>query len=156
VGLLKGKVITMRILITEDDFVSRLLLQRLLEPWGTCDVTVNGAEAVEAFTRALDAKKPYDLVCLDIMMPVMDGQAALAEIRQIEAKHGIWGLQATKILMTTALDDSKTVLSSFRSQCEIYMVKPINEHELYRNLRALGFTPEMKSQTHPHGHPITT
>ena len=131
----------MRILITEDDFISRHLLCHLLASWGTCDQAANGAEAVEAFSRALDEKRPYDVVLLDIMMPVMDGQAALTEIRRLEESRNIWGLAAVKVIMTTALDDRKTVLTAFRHQCELFLVKPIDEKILYQQMRGLGFTP---------------
>ncbi|MCA1987263.1 MAG: response regulator, partial [Desulfovibrio sp.] len=66
----------MRVLIVEDDFTSRKLMQTILSPYGDCDVAVNGREAVEAFQNALNSAKPYDLVCMDIMMPEMDGQEA--------------------------------------------------------------------------------
>lgn len=131
----------MRILIAEDDFVSRRLLTSLLAPFGACDVTVNGQEAVEAFTRAWEEKRPYDLICLDIMMPVMDGQLALAEMRRLEQARGVWGLAGAKIIMTTALDDPQTVLASFRHQCEVYLVKPLEEKLLHRHLQEFGFTP---------------
>ena len=63
----------MKTLIVEDDFTSRLLLQELLRRFGPCHVAVNGVEAVDAVTAALTANAPYDLICLDIMMPVMGG-----------------------------------------------------------------------------------
>ena len=51
------------------------------------DVTVDGMEAVDAFMMALEEGNPYDLVCLDIMMPVMDGYQALVGIRNLEKKE---------------------------------------------------------------------
>lgn len=52
-------------------------------------MTCDGREAVTAFTEALDAGEPFDLICLDVMMPEMDGHTALASIRRIESEHGI-------------------------------------------------------------------
>lgn len=63
----------MKILIAEDDLASRQFLLQVLTGYGDCDVTVDGIEAVEAFTTAHKTKKPYDLICLDIMMPRVDG-----------------------------------------------------------------------------------
>ena len=64
----------MRILIVEDDFICRRLVHDILAPYGDCDVAMNGKEGMKAFKMALNAGKPYNLICLDIMMPEMDGQ----------------------------------------------------------------------------------
>lgn len=128
----------MRILIVEDEFSGRVLLMQLLSEYGKTDVAVNGKEAVTAFQTALDAGEPYDLLCLDIMMPEMDGHEALKAIREIEEQKGIQGLDGVKIIMTTALDDPKNVFKAFREQCEAYLVKPIRKEKLMDTLKALG------------------
>ena len=61
----------MKILIAEDDPATQKLMQRYLASHGTCTLAVNGQEAVDAFMEALNQKKPFDLLCLDIMMPLM-------------------------------------------------------------------------------------
>ena len=72
----------MRILLAEDDFVTRKFMTGFLSKYGECDVTVDGMEAVDAFMMALEDDAPYDLVCLDIMMPVMDGVTAMKVLRE--------------------------------------------------------------------------
>lgn len=129
----------MKCLIVEDDFAARRLLQRYLSGYGDCDVAVDGNEAVEAFSQATDEKEPYDLICLDIMMPNMDGHEALKVIRQIESDHGINGLDGVKVIMTTALGDSKNVMESFREGCEAYIVKPVEKDKLLEEMANLGF-----------------
>ena len=79
----------MKTLIVEDDFTSRLLLQEILKPYGTTHIAVNGKEAVDAVVTAMDVGEPYDLICLDIMMPVMNGYEALKAIRGLEESRGI-------------------------------------------------------------------
>jgi len=128
----------MKYLIVEDDFAARRLLQRYLSGYGDCDVAVDGHEAIEAFRQALDENKPYDLICLDIMMPNMDGRDALKAIRQIEREHGILGLDGVKVIMTTALGDSKNIMGSFREGCEAYIVKPIRKEKLLEEMENLG------------------
>ena len=91
----------MKVLIVEDDFDSALLLQKLITQYGECRTAVNGREAVLAFHVALDAGQPYDLICLDIMMPEMDGQAALKGMRAMEEARGIASTHGAKIIMTT-------------------------------------------------------
>ena len=63
----------MRILIAEDDFASRKFMLKFLTKYAEVDVTVDGQEAVNAFELALEDGEPYDLVCLDVMMPNMNG-----------------------------------------------------------------------------------
>jgi len=120
----------MKTLIVEDDFTSRLLLQVLLTKYGECHIAVNGREAVSAFRTALDAGRPYDLICLDIMMPEMDGQEALKEIRTLEEAREIASTKGAKIVMTTALGDIKNVAAAYRELCDGYMVKPIDKAKL--------------------------
>jgi two-component system chemotaxis response regulator CheY len=127
----------MRILIVEDDMTSRLLLRKMLEPFGNCDVAVNGQEAVETYKQALEGGKPYTLVCLDIMMPEMDGQTALKVIRGHEAAMGCLPSQAAKVIMTTALRDIENVTNAYRELCDGYLVKPIERDKLVALLKDL-------------------
>ena len=124
----------MKTLIVDDDFTSRKLLLKILSGYGSCDVAVDGKEAVNAFKLALNEWEIYDLVCLDIMMPNMDGQEALVEIRKLEKEKGILGLDGVKVIMTTALDDADSVKTAFREQCEAYLVKPIEKDKLVQKL----------------------
>ncbi|NCD26366.1 MAG: response regulator, partial [Deltaproteobacteria bacterium] len=103
----------MRILIVEDDFVGRKVMQRLLREYGDCDVAVDGLEAVKAFDLAWEAGTPYDVLFLDIMMPNMTGHDALRIIRAKEKERGIPSAKEVKVIMTSALDDVKNVTQSF-------------------------------------------
>lgn len=130
----------MKILIAEDDFISRILLQEMLLPYGACHLAADGQEALAAFERMLGENCPYDLICLDIMMPTMDGQETLQHIRRIEKERGIGGSDAVKVIMTTALDDPKNIMMAFiKGQCEAYLTKPISPANLYEQLSKLGF-----------------
>lgn len=128
----------MKTLIVEDDFTSRLLLQTILSPYGECHVAVNGREAIEAFTTARHDGAPYDLLCLDIMMPEMDGQTALKEIRAIEEADGILSTFGVKIIMTTALGEPKNVIDAFMELCDAYIIKPVEKAKLLSILQTLG------------------
>jgi len=129
----------MRFLIVEDDLTSRRLLEKILEPYGQCESVVNGREAVEAFSRALEEKRPFNLVCMDIMMPEMDGQAALKAIRQTEKDRGVLPKDEVPVIMTTALDTPREVVEAFyRGGCTEYMVKPIEKRKVLDFLREHG------------------
>jgi len=127
----------MRTLIVEDDFTSRLLLQSFLSKYGECHIAVNGKEAVDAFSAAQKAANQYDLICMDIMMPEMDGQTAVKEIRALEEAGGTLSTNGVKIIMTTALDDVKNVVQSFKSLCDVYLFKPIDTGKLLGHMRDL-------------------
>ena len=132
----------MRILIVEDDLSSQKLLQKMLSPHGDCDIVVNGKEAVDAFRLAGEEDQPYDLICLDIMMPEMDGQEALKKIREMEKERGIPEWCGVKVIMTTALEDGGNVFGAFESGCESYLVKPISKQRLIREMKKLNLIKE--------------
>lgn len=128
----------MRALVAEDEFLGRKVLTVFLNTLFEVDVVVNGAEAVEAFSLAHEEGRPYDLLLMDIMMPEMDGLEALRRIREIEQKSP--GMPRAKVLMTTALDDPKTVIRSFHDgEASGYIVKPVRKEKLYEELKKLGF-----------------
>jgi two-component system chemotaxis response regulator CheY len=127
----------MKALIVEDDFSSRVLMQKILSPFGDCHVAVNGLEAMNAFNTAREQKSPYQLICLDIMMPELDGHEVLSQIREIEKGDGIFEGEGVKIIMTTALDDGKNMMQAFYKFCDAYLVKPIDKLKLIDHLRNL-------------------
>ena len=127
-----------RYLIVDDDAVCRELLKDILSVHGECDLAYDGAEAIDAVRLALEDGAPYDLVCLDIMMPGTSGHDALQTIRQIEARYGVLGSDGAKIIMTTALRDPKHCIAAFREGCESYVTKPIREEQLLAAMRQLG------------------
>lgn len=129
----------MKSLVVEDEFVSRKLMQLYLSRYGETHVAVDGEEAVDAFRIALESDDPYDLVCLDIMMPGISGHEALERIRTVEKEAGIAPRQECKVVMTSALDDPKNVVKAYyRGGATSYMVKPISEQALSATLEELG------------------
>lgn len=128
----------MRILLAEDDFATRKFMISFLSKYGECDVTVDGMEAVDAFMMALEDDEPYDLVCLDIMMPVMDGYQALMGIRNLEKERNIPQDEGVKVIMTTALNDEQNVKMAFDLGCTIYSGKPIDKTRFEQAMKKLG------------------
>ena len=95
-------------------------------------------EAVDAFELAMDEGEPYDLVCLDIMMPVLDGYQALRAIRGAEKDRGIAEEDSAVIIMTTALSEGENVNKAFDLGCVAYANKPIDEAKFESVLNKLG------------------
>ncbi len=128
----------MRILIAEDDMVSRKFLQKFLSRYGECDVVVDGLEALDAYLISIKESNPYDLICLDIMMPKVDGVKVLKAIRDLEKQKGVLPVKRSKIIMTTALAESQYVQHAFEIGCEAYAAKPIDTQKLFEVIRKLG------------------
>lgn len=129
----------MQILIVEDDFISRRLLSRYLSVLGDCDLAVNGEEALAAVRAALESGEHYDLVCLDIMMPGIDGHEVLAGIRALEDRHGLDGDRRCRVVMTTALEEKHQDQDPDGPQPDDYMVKPIVRRNFLEVIERLGF-----------------
>ncbi len=133
----------MKFLIVEDDLVSQEVLKVILTPYGHCEVAENGKIALKKFTSSLESGDSYDLICLDIMMPVMDGQAALKEIRRLESERSIGGSDMVKIVMVTALEDAKNVMEAFvKGSCEAYVTKPIVPTKMQQVFKDFGMEPK--------------
>jgi two-component system, chemotaxis family, chemotaxis protein CheY len=127
----------MRSLIAEDEPTSQRILTTGLGKYGECDLVENGRDAVEAVKTAVDAGTPYDLVCLDILMPEMDGQEALRKIREIERDAGSANGDRARIIMTTSLFDVDNVLAGI-DDWDAYLVKPIDLRKMAGLLTKLG------------------
>ena len=129
----------MRFLVVDDDFETRHLMQKLLRPFGDVDVATDGEEGVESFSRALKEGEPYVLVTMDILMPNVDGQQALREIRQIEKEHEIAPDNQVKVIMVSGLDNSEELHDAFfLGEATSYIVKPINHTVLLQEIAKLG------------------
>jgi two-component system chemotaxis response regulator CheY len=132
----------MRVLIVEDDYTSRQLMQILIARFGSYDVATNGYEAIKLLKTAFDEGRRYDLICLDISMPEMNGQEALKRMREIETAHGLKGSERTKIVMTTAYSNYENVANAFEEQCDAYVVKPIEIAKFDQTLKNLSLIKE--------------
>jgi two-component system chemotaxis response regulator CheY len=124
----------MKTLIVEDEVTAGMLLKAMLSPYGECVRVGSGREGIDAFRVAGETGSPFDLVCLDIMLPDMDGPAVLKEIRGLEGPGG----RLAKVIMTTGVSDMNTVFASFKEVCNAYLVKPIDREKLLGHLRDFG------------------
>ena len=128
----------MKILIAEDDLASRRFLSKFLAQYGEVDLVVDGLEALDAYLMTIKEKAPYDLICLDIMMPKVDGVKVLKAIRDFETKQGVGPEKRVKVIMTTALAETDYVNQAFEIGCEAYAAKPIDTNKMLEVIRKLG------------------
>lgn len=130
----------MRILIAEDDLVSRNFMVKFLKKYGDCDVAVDGIEAVDLYLTSVKELNRYDLICLDIMMPKLDGLKVLKAVRGIEEQNKLPETDKAKIIMTTALNDKETIEKAYNDGCEAYAWKPINIEKFKEVMQKLKLT----------------
>ena len=117
----------MRVLAAEDNEVNQLVLKTLLAQVGIEPrMVANGAEAVAAFTQG-----PWDLVLMDVQMPVMDGPTATRAIRELELRAGV---APTPIVALTANAMSHQVESYRAAGMTSILAKPIEVAKLYETL----------------------
>ncbi len=128
-----------RILIAEDDDISRKLMCMLLSPFGECDEVTDGLEAIKAYRQAMKEKRPYDLICMDIMMPKLDGVKVIRAIREMEVNTFILPEKRAKIIITTAFTVAELVKEAYRYGVEAYVQKPIKKADITGLITKLGF-----------------
>ncbi|MCI5567245.1 MAG: response regulator [Veillonellaceae bacterium] len=138
----------MRILIAEDDRISRTFMKEFMKEYGKCDVAVDGMEALDLFMDAVKKEDPYRLICLDIMMPKVDGLKVLRVIRAMEKQHDVPQEKRARILMTTALADLDYVDQAFKLGADGYAAKPIDTDKITEVIRNMGLIGE-KLEAHP-------
>jgi CheY-like chemotaxis protein len=115
----------LRVLIAEDDAVSRRILRGAVEKLGhECLVAGDGLEAWEMYQRMAD----IEVVISDWMMPNMDGLELCRRIRALERER------YTFIIMLTALDGDERILEGLRAGADEYLTKPLNREQLQARL----------------------
>ena len=121
---------SMRVLVVEDDPSIRDMLEKFLAP-------VDGYAGIIAYEQALDRGEPYDLVCLDLVMPNMDGWEALRRIRAAEQSRA--RIPHIRVLILTARDSSANMRRFLTSSTsEGFLLKPFRKSELFEAIKALG------------------
>ena len=121
----------MRSLIVDDDDIGRLMLVTFLEAFGDCDQAENGQQALEFIDSAITSGTPYSLICLDIVMPVMDGNTTLRTIRERDKEQA----KRTKVFMISACNSPQDIENAFfEGDCDDYVVKPFHRDAINQML----------------------
>jgi len=139
----------MRILIVDDEFVSRIKMKKILSEFGECQAVSNGSDALEAYRNARKIKKAFDLITLDISMPDMDGTVVLDRIRKTEKVKKIDDHHKVKIIMVTSHAQKNIVVKSIKSGCDEYVVKPFKREQLVEKMEKLGLFEKTQNQDIP-------
>jgi two-component system chemotaxis response regulator CheY len=120
----------MKALVVDDDLTSRMVLREILSRYGEVQTCEDGDEAVRVCRSAREQGLAYDLICMDLLMPRMGGIEALTVIRREEEHPAGPQPGDTKVIITTASDDSDTITQAFLGLCDAYVMKPVDAREL--------------------------
>ena len=120
----------MKILVAEDDMASGKFMMKLLAKYGEVVLARDGIAAVDEFVNAVNTNERFDLICMDVMMPKIDGYKALASIRDAERKR-------VKVVMVSALDEGFDA-NYASDDYEEYMCKPIDIIKFDEMIKELG------------------
>ncbi len=120
-----------RFLIVEDEALSRTILNTFFSEFASCDTAENGYEALALFKKAILDGNPYDLICTDLTMPVLDGYELIKKIRESEEGLPIKNYMRTKIFAISVSDSTADMTHALlECDCDDYIVKPFQREQL--------------------------
>ena len=136
----------MKVLIVDDEELIGALFKEYLDGYAECEVVYDGKQAIKSFKQAHKSGSPFDLICMDIMMPQLSGRETLQVIRDLESDMGLEGLDKVKVIMISAKRDTETIMGSFFDEkCDAYLRKPIDQAELIRTIDEIDVFNERKT-----------
>ncbi|RXK42509.1 atypical/HisK protein kinase [Tremella mesenterica] len=116
------------ILLAEDNLVNQKLAVKLLETAGhKIDVADNGEVAIEKYKRKQLARKPYDVILMDVSMPVMGGMEATGRIREYEEAEGVLRTPIIALTAHAMIGDKERCLDAGMTD---YLTKPLRRGDL--------------------------
>jgi|GEM_PF-285684 len=134
--------LSLRILLAEDSPDNRLVISAYLRDTAhLVDAVENGEDAIDRFIAAARSGQPYDLVLMDMQMPVMDGYNAVRMIRKWEKERG---LAPTPIVALTAAAFEHDVRRCLEAGCDAHVAKPVRKKTL---LEAVEKIKQQKTET---------
>jgi len=137
----------MKILIVDDENISRNVLLSKMTQMGTCVAVNNAKEALAELEKAKAENQPFDVITLDVSMPGMGGQELLEHIRKKEDQDKIPKKDRIKIIMITARMNLGTINACIKLGCNGYLTKPVSQVQLIQSLSQIGFEPATAEKT---------
>ncbi|MBN2297256.1 MAG: HDOD domain-containing protein [Deltaproteobacteria bacterium] len=129
----------MKILVVDDELVSRKKMKMIMDCLGECEAVECGQDAISAYQDAWERWSPFDLITLDILMPEMNGTEVLSTIRKIESEKNIPADKRVKIFMVTSHSDKDTILTCVQAGCDDFITKPFDKDTVFKKLQGKGF-----------------
>ncbi|MEI6208256.1 MAG: response regulator [Desulfuromonadales bacterium] len=113
----------MKALIVDDMEMNRELLAIFLEGRASVELAESGEDALKLVEEALGTDEYFDLICMDIFMPGMDGHETLKKIREMEAAAGC--VRATAFMVTGSSSPDDMFDALMHGGCDDYLTKPL-------------------------------
>jgi two-component system, chemotaxis family, chemotaxis protein CheY len=134
----------MRVLTIEDDPTAQMMLKNILCKFADVTESANGEEGLQTFCAALKDGNGFDLVCLDIGLPDVQGNDLLQMLRKTETEKPT---KPAVVLVMTASHEIQVIQKMITLGADGYFVKPVNRVKLIVRLRELGFAVRAGSKT---------
>lgn len=131
----------MKILIVEDEEMIIKVTKKTFSSYGECEGVQNLEDAMEMYKSAVEEKKPYGLILLDISLGSENGLTFLREIRKIEKDSGVEEKESTKIVMITGNNKESIVKEAISSGCNGYILKPVVPDMVLKTMKKLKIKP---------------
>ncbi|WDP90494.1 MAG: HDOD domain-containing protein [Desulfobacter sp.] len=129
----------MKILIVDDEKISRKILMSKMKALGTCVAVDNSRKALSEMKAAAAKGEAFDIITLDVSMPGMDGPQMLKHIRRQEIKDKVHKSDRVRVLVVTARMNMNTIKACIKLGCSGYLTKPVSRVQLLQNLGKMGF-----------------
>lgn len=130
----------MRILIADDETVSREKLRLIMTHFGEVEAFESGAAAFEAYEKAHKEEKPFHMIMLDINMPEKNGIQVLLEIRASEMILNLPDKDKAIVLMVTSKTDKVHIVSCVQAGCDSFIAKPFDLNIVSEKLAKFGIS----------------
>ena len=140
-------MVEMRILVAEDVKLIQKMLRRLLEPYGEITIAATGKEAYQEFQKTLQNKNYFDLICLDINIPEINGLDVLKNIRAAEKLNHVPLKDRAKIVIVSSSNDADVVMKAIKFGCDGYIVKPFSKEKIVAELGKLNLLNEASQKS---------
>ncbi len=121
-------------LIVEDVTVLQKMISRIIKSYAEVTSIDNGVEAIYLYTKAILNDDPYDLICLDIYIPEMNGLEVLQNIRKFEEKIGLSSENRVKIIVITSLANNESFEREIKKYADSFLNKPFSPADLTNEL----------------------
>jgi two-component system chemotaxis response regulator CheY len=113
----------MKARIVDDSQLTRELLGFTISATAEVEYAENGEEAIGLVRQAIAQGAHFELICLDITMPIMGGLEALRKIRDLESAAG--GERATIFMITASSSPDDMIEAISEGECDDYLTKPV-------------------------------